>query len=236
MIQPSQDWPSYFRRRKNWKKRQLEPFAQDAARILEQGRVVEGDGELQARGSAYGFPVRIRLEYSSNEWLCTEVEARFASKHFRDFLVLFSSSYVPQEADDDPWSDDDTVRLFLAKHTAIEGDRDAVAQQHDTLMQLPSDLRSYIVQYAHGCRASVCCHCEGGNVGVRDLGEAPDPFLALQQAVWILGSLGREFPALAPQEHGNGAIILGEVVCAYCGARYPQHNPTCTYCGAPRRE
>lgn len=215
------------------------------------------DMELRARSD--GIALRVIVDVSTG-WLTHEmkIENRVGSLDLERDHDKVPKHKEPDE--DDPWADEDEIRVFVAKGIFVEGDDDDVNESLATLAQLPAELSSRVLaEMEHAQMSSVRAHSDELTIRFDpNVDTLPDPVTTIHETVTFMKAVSQALSegdrdmASEPKVIIRGAVEINgqrleptqgvfsaepvqRVSCSYCSTQYVSAGPApaCPNCGAP---
>lgn len=224
------------------------------------GKIVAPDGDdgddMELRAVSEGAAFRVRIDVDSG-WLFADMKIE---NRLGPLDLTRDHDKVPRDKaqDDDPWSDDDEVRVFVEKGIFVEGYDDDVNETLGTLELLPPMNATHT--YAEMERLRISWLRAGDDeVGVGfdpNIDDLSDPAATVHAAVSTLALIGAALGSgdgeviSRPKVIIRGAVEVNgqmmepnvptaarveRVSCAFCSSLYVAHGqqPRCPNCGAP---
>jgi hypothetical protein len=200
-----------------------------------QAFIKANDNEVEWRGSANNYPVRIKVD------AFPDVEIECKVQHGHGSLELeYDQEKIPEQGAPPPWDESDVQRIFVGRGVFMERtsyDVDAHLGTYNGLDKQCTTAISEAIQ-----REDIRYFRIGpGGIHVYfrpNLSEMLDPEGQIVRVALLLGWVGQWLsgtsppePAVGPQGH---VMAVHKITCAYCNTMFPfSAQPFCPNCGAP---
>ncbi len=209
-----------------------EALCAELAPGLDGARAVRVDEDLELRGRLGATPVRLRI------WVVdprARLEVKLAN-HTGPLLLRRDLDQIPTAAGPaDDWSEDDLLRVFVARGIFVHGDEHDVARSQATLARLPEAVAAALLD---GMERHGLATVEAGDDLLEvELADAvprmPDPVAQLRGALALAGELAVALGAADGAVRRARPGFEGRVRCAYCATLYVLGDRShCPNCGA----
>lgn len=194
----------------------------------------ENDEEIQLRGKLDNFPFRITIDASR---FCVNVFCKVTSQIGQacSIYLEYDKKKIPKQKDkDDPFSEEDEIRVFVDKGLFFESDDQEWIDLAMTFWEgISDDLRSKFKEVLVGNKYGAIYIGDGIECEVWDL----DDLIKRKAPVTMIVDLCKLMTDTA-KEIGSLPVAatpdLGQLVdCEYCGSKYPLgQTAKCPNCGS----
>ncbi len=197
------------------------------------------DGNIDLRGVWEGQPIRFAVWLSFGSFWAIEMKAPMWMGHL---VIQRDHEKIPKHKDaDDPWSEDEDRRIFIAKGIFVEGGDDEVANYLSVWASLPEAERVEILAEMERLDGQMLLRV-GDQVSFSQspgLPDLPDPLAYMKGCAKLLLTTRRACEALSSTpptiDLGAATAPVHRASCTYCSTLFlvtPGHS-SCPNCGAP---